>query len=211
MAHNGVLFLDEFTEFPRKVLDVLREPMEAGEIVISRAARQCTYPAKFQLVAALNPSPSGDISDRRSSTEQILRYLNRISGPLLDRIDLQVDVPRLEQDELASLKHLPRLSSKDYRQKVMLARERQAKRGLTLNAHFTVSELENMANLSNQEQAFLYNAVQKLGLSMRSMHRIIRVSMTIADLEGASKIVTAHIAEALGYRALERLIKNLTR
>lgn len=206
-----MLFLDEFTEFPRKVLDVLREPMESGEIVISRAARQCTYPAKFQLIAALNPSPSGDVNDRRSSPEQIIRYLNRISGPLLDRIDLQVDVPRLEQDELESLKRLPRATSKDYREQVLAARQRQAKRSQKLNAHLTVSELERMANLETKEQAFLYGAVQKLGLSMRSMHRILKVSMTIADLDCASKIAIPHIAEALGYRALERLIRILTR
>ncbi len=209
LSHNGILFLDELTEFPRKVLDVLREPMESRQIVISRAARQSTFPANFQLIAALNPSPSGDLNDRRHTPDQILRYLNRVSGPLLDRIDLQVDVPRLSQTQLHSLKKQRRLGSAELREKVSMARERQLKRSGKLNAELGTSELDLVVALAADDYRFLESAISKLGLSLRAMHRLLKVSRTIADLEAADVVSRQHLAEALGYRALERIMRRL--
>ena len=209
LAHQGVLFLDELTEFPRKVLDVLREPLEAGEITISRAAQQAQYPAKFQLICALNPSPSGDIQDGRHTPDQILKYLNRISGPFLDRVDLQVDVPRLSQQELRASQSKSGQSTKSLKKRVLAAQSVQFKRVNKLNASMSNKDVQRYCQLSDANQTFLENAVEKLKLSIRSLQRTLKVSRTIADLANEPNIERHHIAEALSYRALDRIMARL--
>jgi len=206
LAHNGVLFLDELTEFPRKVLDVLREPLEAGEITVSRAAHKAVFPAKFQLIAALNPSPSGDLEDRRHTPDQILKYLNRISGPFLDRIDLQVNVPRLSKEQLRATEHL---SSVQLRPLVEKAMEIQFARCDKLNADLTNGEVQQHCGLDETNREFLEMAMVKLQLSIRALQRILKISRTIADLEQCEFIERQHLAEALSYRALDRIIGSL--
>lgn len=209
LAHHGVLFLDELPEFPRKVLDVLREPLESGHICISRAAHQARYPAQFQLVAAMNPSPTGEIDDGRSSVEQNLRYLNRLSGPFLDRIDLQVDVPRLPISRFSEEITERGEPSAVIRQRVITAQQYQLQRQGKLNSALGSTELEQHCRLSQPDQAFLEQVMQKLKLSIRSYHRILKVSRTIADLQQEPDITRSHLAEALSYRALERLLIQL--
>lgn len=212
LAHHGVLFLDELPEFQRRALDVLREPLESGQVCISRARRQVTYPAQFQLVAAMNPSPTGSVDDGRSTPDQILKYLSRISGPFLDRMDLQVDVPKLTGNEFGD--HQQRVStvetSQQVKKRVCKAREIQLHRANKCNAQLTNKELQIHCGLSAADQYFLKNAVDKLGLSMRAYHRVIKVSRTLADLEVSAKIERSHLAEALGYRALDDIIRQLS-
>lgn len=209
LAHHGVLFLDELTEFDRRVLDVLREPLESGEVCISRAARQAKFPAKFQLVAAMNPSPTGDIHDGRTSSEAILRYLNRISGPFLERIDLQVEVARLPTNEFAMQIQNQGESSAIIRERVQLARKIQLQRAGKTNSNYHGNDLKKYCQLSSSDSQFLESAVTKLGLSIRSYHRILRVARTIADLQQINTISRENLAEAMSFRALERLIKTL--
>lgn len=211
LAHNGVLFLDELPEFDRKVLDVLREPLESGQVSISRAARQAQFPANFQLVAALNPSPTGSLDDGRSSPEQIMRYLNRISGPFLDRIDLQVDVPRLPSGQFSETISATGENTATVRKRVLAARERQMARAGKTNAALSNPELKQHCPLATSEGQFLQSAVEKLGLSLRSYHRIIKVARSIADLQGEAHIQQPHLAEALNYRAFERMLARLAR
>ena len=206
LAHNGILFLDELTEFPRKVLDVLREPLEAGQITVSRAAYKAVFPARFQLIAALNPSPSGDIQDRRHTPEQILRYLNRISGPMLDRIDLQVDVPRLDHTDLHASKVE---TTAQLRRRVAEAMAKQRDRAGKLNADLNSKEVSLYCCLNASCQEFLDTAMTKLNLSVRTLHRTLKVARTIADLEAEPAIAKRHLAEALGYRAMDRMIASL--
>ncbi len=206
LAHHGVLFLDELPEFDRRVLEVLREPLESGSITISRASRKATWPARFQLVAAMNPCPcghAGDPSGRCHCTaEQIRRYRNRISGPLLDRIDLQVEVPQARFRELAA-ESGPEEPSSAVLQRVEAARERQWQRGC-LNAQLQGAELERHCRLGNEEQALLGQAMERLGFSARAYHRILRLARTIADLAAEPGIRAPHLAEALSLRALDR-------
>ena len=209
LAHHGVLFLDELPEYDRKVLDVLREPLESGSICISRAAHQAEFPARFQLVAAMNPSPTGSVHDGRCSSEQILRYLNKISGPFLDRIDLQVDIPKLSGDELQSARHIQRESSEMIRKRVAQARQIQLERAAKPNNQLNAKDLQSVCELSSQNHHFLHSSIEKLGLSMRAYHRTLKVARTIADLAGCTDIEHQHLAEALGYRALDRLLKQL--
>ncbi|MBT1063937.1 YifB family Mg chelatase-like AAA ATPase [Bowmanella sp. Y26] len=209
LAHNGVLFLDELPEFDRKVLDVLREPLESGYVCISRAAQQATFPAKFQLVAAMNPSPTGSIEDKRSTPDQILRYLNRLSGPFLDRIDLQVDVPRLPKGSLSTPHQERGESSRVIRQRVINARTRQLNRRGKTNAELSSKDMTIDCALNNAEQHFLENACERLGLSVRSYHRLLRVARTIADLQAEPRIERQHLAEALQFRAFDRLMAQL--
>jgi len=203
LAHHGVLFLDELPEWDRRVLEVLREPLESGRICISRAARQAEFPACFQLIAAMNPCPcgwAGDPSGRcRCSGEQIARYGGRISGPLLDRIDLIVEVPRVAPAELRA--DAPRgESSADVRRRVLAARVRQAARGATTNARLPPSDLARLAVLDTPTRDLLERAMERLQLSARAAQRILRVARTIADLAGTERIGAAHMAEAIGYR-----------
>lgn len=209
LAHNGVLFLDELPEFDRKVLDVLREPLETGQVSISRAAQQADFPAQFQLVAALNPSPTGHHKDGRASAEQIMKYLNKISGPLLDRIDLQIDVPLLPPGALSQEQQTGE-SSKDVKSRVTRARERMLKRCNTPNALLNNKQIKQFCTLSPDDHAFLERTIHTLQMSIRAYHKILKVARTIADLQGADAIQRVHLAEALSYRAMDRLLSSLT-
>src|SRR5690606_17030792 len=207
LAHNGVLFLDELPEWRRSALEVLREPLEAGRVTVSRAARSIGYPARFQLVAAMNPCPcglAGDPSGRCSCTpDQIARYRGRVSGPLLDRIDLHVDVPRLPPSELRADAPAGEDSAR-IRGRVIRARARQLDRGGRPNALLDAGGTHAACLLSPDDQRLLERAVEQLQLSARSMHRILRVARTIADLADCDAIATAHLAEAIGYRRMDR-------
>ena len=207
LAHQGVLFLDELPEWNRQALEVLREPLESGVVTVSRAARSCEFPAAFQLVAAMNPCPcgwAGDASGRcRCSPDAIRRYRGRISGPLLDRIDLHVDVPRLPPAELRP-DAPPGESSAAVRERVMRARSVQQARAGTANARLSHAQMDAACRLAAADQALLERAVDALQLTARSMHRILRVARTIADLAGAESIGSAHLSEAIGYRKIDR-------
>ena len=207
LAHRGVLFLDELPEWERRTLEVLREPLESGRIVISRAARQAEFPARFQLVAAMNPCPcgwAGDPNGRcRCSREQIARYRARISGPLLDRIDLQIEVPRVPAADLRP--EAPRgESSAQVRARVEAARARQVARAGFCNAALPPQLTERDCRLSVGDQALLERAVDRMQLSARASQRILRVARTIADLAGVEDIATAHLAEAIGCRRMSQ-------
>lgn len=207
LAHNGVLFLDELPEWDRRVLEVLREPLESGHITISRAARQAEFPARFQLVAAMNPCPcgwAGDPSGRcHCSNEQIARYRSRISGPLLDRIDLQIEVPRVQAAELRP--DAPGgESSMAVRERVEAARRVQLERCGLLNARMGSAELLAHCRLQPADQTLLERAMESLQLSARATQRILRVARTIADLANSERIGSAHLAEAIGYRRMDR-------
>ncbi|HEY2622785.1 MAG TPA: YifB family Mg chelatase-like AAA ATPase [Dyella sp.] len=205
LAHNGVLFLDELPEFGRHVLDVLREPMESGHIVISRAARQSAFPAQFQLVAAMNPCPCGYAGDPRQacrcSPDQIQRYRARISGPLLDRIDLSVEVPRVPLSELGAPRGEHDEDSATVRARVVRARKHALMRAGRSNAEISTRELERDCALGPAERRWFDAALERLGLSARAYHRTLRVARTIADLDGGAALLDrSHLAEALTYR-----------
>jgi len=204
LAHHGVLFLDELPEFDRHVLEVLREPLESGRIAISRAARQAEFPARFQLVAAMNPCPcgyAGDPSGRcRCTPDAIARYRARISGPLLDRIDLGIEMPRVTQAELRE--SAPGESSAIVRERVCAARARQHERAGKPNAWLGSREVERDCALDAAQHALLDRAAERLGLSARAYHRVLRVARTIADLAGSARIESPHLAEAIQYRRL---------
>ncbi|MBD1225597.1 ATP-binding protein [Acinetobacter seifertii] len=202
LSHLGVLFLDELPEFDRKVLEVLRQPLESKEIIISRAARQITYPANFQLIAAMNPCPCGYAFNQDSrcqcSPESIKRYQNRISGPLLDRIDLHIDVPPLKAQELQD--PTPAEDSTTVRQRVIYAYEQQIQRQNCLNQALSPKQLEQFAVLDETSQRMIEMAQQRLNLSARAYHRVLRVARTIADLAQSEMIQSPHLTEALSYR-----------
>lgn len=207
LAHNGVLFLDELAEWGRRALEVLRQPLESGVVTISRAAGSSEFPAQFQLVAAMNPCPcgwSGDPSGRcRCTLDAVLRYRARLSGPLLDRIDLQVSVPRLAPREMRG--DAPRgESTLVVRARVIAARDRQQRRCGKTNALMGQLETERHCGLRDRDQTLLERAMAALQLSARATQRILRVARTIADLEGCADIGTAHLTEAIGYRQLDR-------
>ncbi|MCR6664260.1 MAG: YifB family Mg chelatase-like AAA ATPase [Luteimonas sp.] len=207
LAHQGVLFLDELPEWDRRALEVLREPLESGVVTISRAARQCEFPARFQLVAAMNPCPcgwAGDASGRcRCNPDAIRRYRARISGPLLDRIDLHVDVQRLPPSELRPDAPDGECSTV-VRQRVEAARRLQAGRAGATNAALDQAGTMAHCRLAPADQMLLERAIESLQLSARSMHRILRVARTIADLADSERIATPHLAEAIGYRRAAR-------
>lgn len=207
LAHRGVLFLDELAEFSRHVLEVLREPLESGRITISRAARQAEFPASFQLVAAMNPCPCGQLGDPRAvcrcTPEQIQRYRARLSGPLLDRIDMHVEVPRLPQSALRTDREAGE-DSMAVRERVVAAREMALARAGRANAQLNAGELEREAEIGADALNTLDHVVERLNLSARAYHRILRVARTIADLAAAREVRSDHIAEAIAFRALDR-------
>ena len=211
LAHNGLLFLDEMPEFERKVLDSLREPLESGEIIISRAQGKTRFPARFQLVGALNPSPTGyyEGNQARANPQVILRYLSRLSGPLLDRFDMSIEIPALPQGTLANGGDRGE-STQEVRLRVLQAREVMLARSGKVNALLQSREIERYCQLEKADAEFLESALHRLGLSIRAYHRIIKVARTIADLQGEDRIQRVHLAEALGYRAMDRLLKQLT-
>ncbi|MEW6764334.1 MAG: YifB family Mg chelatase-like AAA ATPase [Pseudomonadota bacterium] len=200
LAHHGVLFLDELPEFDKRALEVLREPLETGRIIISRAARQVEFPAAFQLVAAMNPSPKGDDSDPEAGR----RYRARLSGPLLDRIDIQLEVPAVPKEHLRQDAPLDGESSAEVRLRVERARARQMSRAGTPNARLGAADLARHARLGAGEAALLEQAMERLGLSARGRDKVLRVARTIADLAEDEAIRSGHLAEAIGYRDLAR-------
>lgn len=210
LAHRGVLFLDELPEFSRHVLECLREPLESGCITISRAAFQAVFPAEFQLIAAMNPCPCGYAGSAREycqcSTEQIKRYLRKLSGPLLDRIDMHVEVPQLEAAVLANVSQLE--TSARVRARVIFAAEQQIRRQKKNNNLLTARELDDIALLENNARQLLKHVMEKFNLSARIYHRLIKVARTVADLENYNAINEKHVAEALNYRYLDRINMN---
>jgi len=209
LAHNGVLFLDELPEFDRRVLDVLREPLETGRILISRAARQAEFPADFQLVAAMNPCRCGFAGDPvRACTacgpEQAARYQRRVSGPLRDRIDIQIEVPALPREDLLDGLQARAEDSASVRARVQAAWQRQIDRQGAANARLADRGIKAHCALSTESRRLLATAIERLGLSARAFHRILRVARTIADLEDSAHIGQNHLTEAIGYRRLDR-------
>ena len=213
MAHQGVLFLDEFPEFDPRVLDSLRQPLENGEIAVSRANHRVTYPARFMLVAAMNPCRCGRASEpgftcsRRPNTRCVADYQTRISGPLIDRIDLHIEVPAVTAADL--ILPPPAEGSREVAERVALARERQVARYAAIglphvrsNAAVSSAVLEDVARPDASGMTLLRDAADAMRLSARGYHRVLRVARTLADLDGADKVGRMHLAEALSYRAL---------
>ncbi len=208
LAHNGVMFLDELPEFDRKVLEVLREPLESGRIIISRAARQAEFPAKFQLLAAMNPCPCGYLGDPQGkchcSAEQVRRYRQKISGPLMDRIDMHIIVPALPLSELRHQRNADNESSHTIRTRVERARSSQLQRQGCINTELATKDIKTCCRLHESDQQLLENAMSRFGLSMRAYNKILKLSRTIADMDGEQSIATSHLSEALSYRQLDR-------
>jgi magnesium chelatase family protein len=220
LAHNGVLFLDELPEFNRNVLEVLRQPLEDGFVIISRAAMSIGYPARFMLLAAMNPCPCGYFTHPTRpcscSSQQREKYLSKISGPLLDRIDIHIEVPVVKYNDLAS--RVDAESSSVIRERVNRARKIQEKRfsqfyvdslktgsnKIFFNAHMGPKQIKKVCVLDEESKNLLKNAIENMGLSARAYDRILKVSRTIADLEGSESISSSHIAEAIQYRSLDR-------
>jgi magnesium chelatase family protein len=206
LAHQGVLFLDELPEFDRRVLEVLREPLESGTITISRAARQAEFPARFQLIAAMNPCPCGYLGHPngrcRCTGEQVARYRARLSGPLLDRIDMHVEVPPLPRGTLQQQQGME--ESATVRERVSRCRAHQLARRHKANSRLDNRDLKQFCALHPREGQLLEQATEQLGLSARAHQRILRLARTIADLEGMEEIGVKHLSEAIGYRKLDR-------
>ena len=214
LAHHGVLFLDELPEWDRRVLEVLRQPLESGVVHISRAARQSTFPAEFQFIAAMNPCPCGWLGHASGrchcSPERIARYRGRVSGPLIDRIDLGIEVPALAADALtvganATGSPAPGMTSAGVRADVTAARARQMARQGKPNARLVPREIEAHCQPDTAGAALLAQAMARLSLSARAYHRILKVARTIADLAGSPVIAVPHVAEAVAYRRFDRM------
>lgn len=213
LAHNGVLFLDEMPEFKRTVLEVMRQPLEDREVTISRAKFTVNYPASFMLVASMNPSPSGFFPDDPNNTSTVYemqRYMNKLSGPLLDRIDIHIEVQKVEFEQLAERRKGEK--SEEIRKRVLLAREIQRERykdlKISYNAQIGPKEIEKYCSLDESSFSLIKTAMEKLNLSARAYDRILKVSRTIADLEGSENILSYHVSEAIQYRSLDREFWN---
>jgi magnesium chelatase family protein len=213
LAHQGVLFLDELPEFDRSVLEVLRQPLEDQRVTISRAAMSLTFPASFMLAAAMNPCPCGFWNDPtrecRCTPLQIQRYIGRISGPLLDRIDIHIDVPAVRFKELTAREAPETEDSAQIRRRVLRAREMQRERfrteeGVYSNAQMSPRLIRRFCQIDTESERLLEAAMSRLGLSARAYDRILKVSRTIADLAESFEIQSIHVAEAVGYRSLDR-------
>ncbi len=208
-AHNGVLFLDELPEFSRQALEALREPLETGCVHLSRAAASVKYPARFQLIAAMNPCPNGEDVDERGrcsgSDAQLRRYYARLSAPLLDRIDVQIRVPRVKWSGESA--HREGEASATVRARVIASHERQLARQGACNAHVPDAEVKRFCVLSRGDLQLLHQAVERLNLSARAMNRVLRVSRTIADLAQEERITRAHLLEAIAYRSMDKLFR----
>ena len=210
-AHNGILFLDELPEFHRKTLEVMRQPMEDSVVTISRALRSTTFPADFMLIAAANPCPCGYRSDPRRNCNctppQVEKYMGRISGPLMDRIDIHIEVPSVPFDELSTSVSAG-TTSEQMRDDVLRARERQCERfargPVRYNAQMTSRQVRDHCKLNRTCQQMLRHSVEEMGLSARAHDKILRVARTIADVGGDESINEVHLAEAIGYRSLDR-------
>ncbi|HHT9116206.1 MAG: YifB family Mg chelatase-like AAA ATPase [Planctomycetes bacterium] len=210
LSHNGVLFLDELPEFDRRTLEVLRQPLEAGSVTISRALNSVTYPANFMLVCAMNPCPCGYYTDKRRECQctphKIQNYMSKVSGPLLDRMDIQVEVPAVRYNELVADREVQ--SSADIRKKVMVARAVQKERfkgqSAGVNAHMSSRQVKKYCVMNKDAEALLYQAMTELGLSARGHSKILKVGRTIADLDESEHIKIEHISEAIQYRSLDR-------
>ena len=202
LAHHGVLFLDELTEFDRRVLEALREPLETGHICIARAARRADFPARFQLVAAMNPCPCGWLGHAngkcRCTPDQVARYRAKLSGPLLDRIDLMIEVSSLSDTEMQDKS--PGESSAAVRERVVEARRRQMRRQGKSNALLGPAEIDSYCSPDEAGGNMLRQAIARLSLSARAYHRILKVARSCADLAGSEKVLASHIAEAVQYR-----------
>ncbi|MDU7839417.1 MAG: YifB family Mg chelatase-like AAA ATPase [Pantoea sp.] len=212
LAHNGVLFLDELPEFDRRVLDALREPIESGEIAISRARAKVTYPARFQLIAAMNPSPTGHYQGQhnRCSPQQVLRYLSKLSGPFLDRFDLSIEVPLLPSGMLSRRPEAGE-SLASVGERVMKARALQMARAGKINAHMSNVDIKRWCDIAREDAEWLEEVLNQLGLSVRAWQRILKVARTIADLTGEERILRRHLQEAVAYRSIDRLMIHLHR
>lgn len=208
LAHNGVLFLDELPEFKRSVLETMRQPLEEGRVTISRAAGTMTFPSQFMLIAAMNPTPDGKMPhESRSSPREIQNYLGRISGPLLDRIDLHIEVPQVKFEQIANGANGE--SSAEIRQRVIAARRRQQERfkskpKITSNARMGTRELKEFCEIDSTTKDLLQFAMTDMNLSARAYDRILKVARTIADLAGTEKIASEHVSEAIQFRSLDR-------
>jgi magnesium chelatase family protein len=204
LAHHGILFLDELPEFDRKVLEVLREPLESGRIVISRAAKQVEYPANFQLVAAMNPCPCGYLGDSsgrcRCTEEQVNRYQHKISGPLMDRIDMVIEVHSISDAIINQTKDAAAENSATVRQRVIDSLNKQLARNGVSNSKLKTSAIDQFCELNENNKILLQTATTKLGLSGRAIHRVLKVARTIADLANSEKILAQHLSEAISYR-----------
>lgn len=208
LAHHGVLFLDELPEFSRHVLEVLREPLESGRIHLSRAQGQAEYPASCQLIAAMNPCPCGYLSSTQHAChcthEQIQRYRNKISGPLLDRIDMHIEVPALAAQQLADYAPTQEETSQIVQERVQRARDLQQNRSAYPNAKLVNRDIVTFCKLDKPAEQLLTKAMEKLGISARAYHRILKVARTIADLDNSENIQSSHIAEAIQFRKYDR-------
>jgi magnesium chelatase family protein len=213
LAHLGVLFLDELPEFPRNALEALREPLESGVVMLARLKRSCEFPAKFQLVAAMNPCPCGYAGDPRGrchcTSEQITRYRNRISGPLIDRIDMHVELCVVPVEHLLSDSPRPAEHSAEIAARVAGARRAQMQRQGKLNSRLTPAELTAVCGLDRESRALLGTAIARLGLSARAYHRVLKLARTCADLAAESRIRRIHVSEAVNLRALDRATDRL--
>ena len=211
LAHLGVLFLDELPEFDRSVLEVMRQPMEDKQVTISRAASSLTFPASFTLVASMNPCPCGYFGSAREckcTPQMIQRYVGKISGPLMDRIDIHIDVPAVAFNELRGRGVEPGEPSSQIRERVIEARSRQLSRfngdGVYSNSAMSPAQIRKYCTLDGESETLLERAMHKQGLSARAHDRILKVARTIADLAGAENIGSSHLSEAINYRSLDR-------